>query len=276
MDNPTSPLYLSESMSHRRLYCPLSPVEAGIENFPRQAAYRSEGRCCSLIGTRCSPSGFTLIELILATAISALVIGILTVCFSFTLRIWLSAQDQRSDEAFQLADLLKRQLSELDPTPVRFTDSSVHPLFTGQQNSIAFVTNHSVKAISQGVPVVAHYTYDPNTKVLSYSELLMDPYHPALMERFLADRSSLGKETQVRSYGVGFQEFVLAYAGKDSKEFSRSWDSASELPVEVLLLWKGKDSVIHARICMLNAPFSIESPNTLAPAVGGIGGGGGQ
>ncbi|HIJ69033.1 MAG TPA: prepilin-type N-terminal cleavage/methylation domain-containing protein, partial [Deltaproteobacteria bacterium] len=38
--------------------------------------------------------GFTLIELILATAISALVVGILSVCFAFTLRVWQGTQNQ--------------------------------------------------------------------------------------------------------------------------------------------------------------------------------------
>ncbi len=256
------------------------------ENTPRQAGDRSNRTYCSLFTARWSLSGFTprgawssypvtdrkgftLIELILATALSALVIGILSVCFSFAMRAWLSTQNQKPDETFQLADLLKRQLSECDPTPVRFTDNSVHPLFSGQTNSIVFVTAHSVKAISQGVPVVAHYMYDPNSRVLSYSELLLNPYHPAAIENFLAARSSGKKGTNINSYGVDFPEFVLAYAGKESKEFSQSWDSTNELPVEVLLRWKGNDSVIHAQICMLNAPFSIAVPKILAPAAGG-------
>jgi prepilin-type N-terminal cleavage/methylation domain-containing protein len=162
-------------------------------------------------------TGFTLIELILATALSALVVGILSVCFSFALRVWQSTQDQKPDLTFQLSDLLNRQLAECDPRPVRFKEKA-HLLFTGQPNSIAFLTTHSVKAISQGVPVVASYTYDPNSRVLSYSELQLDPYHPAFIERFLAGRSSSGKQTEIRSYGVDFPEFVLAYAGKDSKE----------------------------------------------------------
>jgi prepilin-type N-terminal cleavage/methylation domain-containing protein len=216
-----------------------------------------------------SSSGFTLVELILATAISAMVVGILSVCFSFAMRVWLSAQDQRPDEAFQLADLLKRQLSECDPTPIKFSDTTQHPLFNGQANSIVFVTAHSVRAISQGVPVVARYVYDPGSKVLSYSELLLDRYHPVFIERFLAGRSSSGKETEIRSYGVGFQEFVLSYAGKDSKEFLQSWDVTKELPVEVLVRWKGNDPMIHSRICMLNVPFPIEVPEILAPGVGG-------
>jgi len=211
--------------------------------------------------------GFTLMELVLATAISALVVGILAVCFSFALRVWESVQNQKPDQTFQLADLLSRQLAECDPTPIKFKDSA-HPVFTGQPNSIAFVTTHSVKAISQGVPVVVRYTYDPGSRVLDYSELLLDPYHPDSIEKFAASRSSSKKETVVRSYGVEFPEFVLAYAGKESKEFSQSWQTVDELPVEVLVRWRAKDSVVHARACMLNAPFPIEVPKVSVPGVG--------
>lgn len=214
--------------------------------------------------------GFTLIELILATAISALVVGILSVCFAFTLRVWQGTQNQKPDQTFQLADLLNRQLAECDPKPIKFKDSA-HPVFTGQPNSIAFVTAHSVKAISQGVPVVARYTYDPNSRVLSYSELLLDPYHTGSIEKFLAGRFTSKKATEFRSYGVDFPEFVLAYAGKESKEFLQAWDAVDELPVEVLLRWRAKDSVVHARVCMVNSLFSIEVPKVPAPGVGGGG-----
>ena len=225
---------------------------------------RSDSRSRLVSG---NTKGFTLIELILATAISALVVGILSVCFAFTLRVWQSTQNQKPDQTFQMADLLNRQLAECDPKPIKFTDGT-HPLFAGQPNSIVFVTAHSVKAISQGVPIVARYTYDPNSRVLYYSELLLDPYHPGPIERFLAGGSSGGQGTEVRTYGVDFPEFVLTYAGKESKWFSHSWRTVDELPVEVLVRWRAKDLVVHARACMLNAPFPIEVQKTPVPGAG--------
>jgi prepilin-type N-terminal cleavage/methylation domain-containing protein len=213
------------------------------------------------------PKGFTLIELILATAISALVLGILSVCFAFTLRVWQGTQNQKPDQTFQLADLLNRQLAECDPKPIKFT-GGVRSLFAGQENSIVFITAHSVKAISQGVPVVVRYTYDPNSRVLYYSELLLDPYHPDSIERFIAGGSSSKQVTAVRSYGVDFPEFVLAYAGKESTRFSQSWQAVNELPVEVLVRWRASDSVVHARVCMLNAPFPVEASNVAVPGAG--------
>jgi hypothetical protein len=209
-------------------------------------------------------TGFTLIELVMATAISALVIGILSVCFAFALRVWQSTQGHKPDYAFMAAELLKRQLAECDPTPIKFSETT-HPVFIGQPNSIAFVTTHSVKAISHGVPVVARYIYDPGSRVLSYSELVLDPYHSKFIEQFLAGKSSSKRESNIRSYGIEFPEFVLAYAGSESKEFLQSWESTDKLPVEVLLRWKGQDSRVHAQVLMMNTPFSVEVQNTQTP-----------
>lgn len=205
-----------------------------------------------------SAGGFTLIELIVATAISALVIGIVSVCFSFALRVWENTQNRRPDKTFQLAELLQRQLAECDPTPIKF-DNGERTLFIGRTDSIAFVTAHSVKAISQGVPVVARYTYDPDSRVLSYSEIVLNPYNPASIERFAAGRYSSAQQTGVFSYVIDFPKFALSYAGKNSQEFSQSWDSADKLPVEVLVGWKGNDSAAHSLVCMVNSPFPIQA-----------------
>ncbi len=227
-----------------------------------------------LCGRRWMPvgvSGFTLVELILATAISALVIGIMAVCFSFTLRVWEVTQNQKPDQTFQLADLIKRQLAESDPTPIKFSDTQTHPLFSAQPNSIAFVTSHSVRAISQGVPVVAHYTYDADSKMLSYSELPLDPYHPASIEKFLSGKNS-GKQAAIHYYGVSFPQFELVYAGAQEKQFSQSWDSSNGLPVEVLMVWRGNDSTVHSQLCMVNSPIPTDVQQQKAPAPSGVSG----
>jgi len=212
--------------------------------------------------------GFTLVELIIATAMSALVIGIVSVCFSFVLKIWQSTQNQKPDQTFLLADLLERQLAESDPTPVKLSDNNARSIFTGQNNSIAFITAHSVKAISQGVPVIARYTYDSKSRVLYYSELLLDPYHPESIQKFISGRSAGEKETDIRSFGIDFPDFQLSYAGKEAKQFMESWESAGAVPTEVLLSWKGNDSLVHARVCMVNTPFPVEVNTGIVPNAG--------
>ena len=204
--------------------------------------------------SRPGPGGFTLLELIVATAISALVIGIVSVCFSFALRAWESAAKRKPDHTILMAELLQRQLAGCDPTPINFKDGS-HPLFIGKSNSICFITSSSVKAISKGVPVAVRYTYDPASRVLSYAEMVMDPYIPDSLEQFAAGGNAPGEKTTVRSYGVDFPKFTLSYAGKNATEFTQAWTSTQDLPVEILLTWEGTDRAVHSMACMVNSPF---------------------
>jgi prepilin-type N-terminal cleavage/methylation domain-containing protein len=213
-------------------------------------------------------SGFTLVELVIATAISAVVLGILTVCFSFTLRLWEVTQHQQQDQTFLMAHLLKMQLSEFDPTPVKFQDNSLHPVFSAQPNMIAFATFHSVKAITQGLPVVVRYRFQPEDRTLFYSELLLNPYDPKAIENFLMNRIPGKNEAQVRAYGVPFQEFLLLYAGGESKQFAESWETSDQFPLEVLIRWRGADSKIYAMMCMVNSPFPVEASNVPAQGSG--------
>ncbi|MCE5332958.1 MAG: prepilin-type N-terminal cleavage/methylation domain-containing protein [Desulfobacteraceae bacterium] len=209
--------------------------------------------------------GFTLIELILATTISALVIGILSVCLSFALRAWESTQNRQVDQTTLMVDLIKLQLSELDPTPIR-SEGSVHPVFRGNSSSLYFVSGHSVKAISHGVPVVVRYAYDARKKLLSYSERPFDPYHAKAIEDFSG--AGKGRETKDRppSYEIEMPAFSLSYAGRDATQFSDRWEKSSEIPIEVLLRWTGEDAREHSRMLMVNCPFAISVKKEQAPA----------
>ncbi len=201
-------------------------------------------------------------------SLSVVVVGILSVCFAFALRVWEGVQNEKTDPAFQLIDLLQRQLAECEVTPIKFSDNS-RMLFVGQPNSITFVTSHSVKAISLGVSIVVNYTYDPEARVLYYSELVLDPYHGKITEQFLANKTSHAQAASIGSYGVDFPEFALGYAGKESKQFQDSLQTRDELPVEVLVKWKGKEPTGHSRRLMVNAPFPVEVDKTQTQVTGG-------
>lgn len=213
---------------------------------------------------RNAESGFTLIELILATAISAIVIGILSACLSFSLRAWESSQNRRPDQTILLVDLLKKQLAEVDPTPIKFEDG-MRPLFSGNSTSIVFATSHSVKAISQGIPVAVRYSYDAGSKTLFYAERPLDPYHSKLILDFAQPKAS-GNDT-ARSFTVDLGGFSLAYAGKDEKQFSEGWNKTNEIPIEILLTWNGQDSKSYSQTLMLNCPFAIQIDKSQAPAL---------
>lgn len=212
-------------------------------------------------------SGFTLIELVLATAISAIVIGILSVCLSFALRAWESTQNRRPDLTANFIDLFQRQLAEFDPTPIRFTEGA-RMLFSGSSRAIAFSTSHSVKAISKGVPVIAHYVYDPGAKVLYYSEIPLDPYHPKQVQDFIKAAPVAKEKSKYRFYAIDLAEFSLGYAGKDDNRFLETWDADNQSPTQVLLKWSN-DTGAKAQLLLINSPFVIQADRMLQPA-GGI------
>ena len=211
--------------------------------------------------------GFTLIELILATAISALVIGILSVCLSFSLRAWESVQNRKPDQSAALVDLLKRQLAEFDPTPIKF-DEGPHPFFSGHAMKLAFATTHSVKAISRGVPVIARYHYDPGSKVLYYAEMPLDPYHTKGLKEFTQIEPTSGQKSSVRFFAVEIADFNLSYAGKDTSQYSEAWDQSNDFPTSVLMKWSTPEIGGFSQALAVNSPFSIEITKRTAVPVG--------
>ncbi len=143
---------------------------------------------------------------------------------------------------------------------------NVHPLFAGQANSIVFVTTHSVKAISQGVPVVARYTYDPNIKGAFLFRTSAGPLSSGI-HREVSRRAVFRQKTRLKFAPTAliFRNSFWPMQARSQRSLSQSWESRDQLPVEVLLRWRGKDSVVHARVCMVNALFTIEVQKKTGP-----------
>lgn len=230
---------------------------------------RSDKSGCLLLG---NSSGFTLIELVLATMISTLVVGILSVCLSFALRAWESTQNRVPEQSALLVDLLKRQLSEYDPTPIKF-DEGNHPFFSGDTRNLAFATSHSVKAISRGVSVAAHYSYDRQSKTLLYSEIPFDPYHPKAIKEFTKAKPSGDGKGKVRFFAVGIADFSVAFAGKEKNQFLEDWQSEEGAPSSILLKWQTQDGRTFTQLLMVNSPFEIKIDKKQQAARGGQVGG---
>jgi len=214
-------------------------------------------------------SGFTLVELVIAMVISTLVIGILSVCLSFSLRAWESTQNRKIDQTSAFIYLLKQQLAEFKPNPVKF-DDGMHPVFSATAQSLVFATSHSVKAISRGVPIVARYMYDQKSGVLYYSEMVLDPYHAKAIRQFIQGKDSGGDRDNEKyhPYAIELAQFNLLFAGKDSKELSEVWDHPDEIPIEIVLNWTGPDSTQSSELFMVNCPFTIEVNKAAAAAAG--------
>jgi hypothetical protein len=186
-----------------------------------------------------SAAGFTLLELILATFISALVIGILSVCLSVTLRIWEKNRgvEPGEQEVVRLLEVMTQQLGCFNATPMALKDDNKKQLqFFANKHNLSFATNYSIKSISKGAPVISRYAYQPGSKRLYYAEIPMDPYHPSLLNRFLKEAPT-DKETWPRYYAMEMQlqELSFAYRGQKGDSFGEAWDETTELPENVLV-----------------------------------------
>jgi hypothetical protein len=186
-----------------------------------------------------SSAGFTLLELILATFISALVIGILSVCLSVALRIWEKNRgvEPGDQEIVRLLEVMTQQLGCFNPTPMALKDDNKKQLqFFANKHTLSFATNYSIKSISKGAPVISRYIYQPGSKRLYYAEIPMDPYHPAPLNKFLKEAPT-DKETWPRYYAMEMQlqDLSFAYRGQKADSFGEAWDETTELPGSVLV-----------------------------------------
>jgi len=184
-------------------------------------------------------SGFTLLELVLATMISALVVGILTTALSFSLRLWERQQNQKTSEMPQLLELMKWQLANFDPVPVATGEGNqAHMLFIGDQFSLAFATDHSVKALSKGVPIIARYVYSQSEKKLYYAERPLDPYHSDDIKQFLKMKPEEGK-TWPQFFPTSVADFSFSYRGGGEKkgESWTAWEEEDAIPSIVTVEW---------------------------------------
>ena len=147
-------------------------------------------------------AGFTLIELIVATAISALVISIVSVCFSFALRVWQMTTNAKPDQTFRMAELLQRQLAESDPTPINFEQRRSPPVYRGCELDMFHNVSFGKSDLHGGARWRFATPATRGSQVLSYSELVINPYRPAALEKFAAGRTASGEKSEVRSYKV--------------------------------------------------------------------------
>lgn len=184
--------------------------------------------------------GFTLVELVLAMFISTLVMGILGVSLSIALRFWERQQNQKPFGTPNIIELLKWQLAQFSVMPAK-VDGKSRLLLSGDNRSITLATDHSVKAISKGVPVIARYVYSSKDKTLFYAEVPLNPHHMELFEELRQLNPGKGTRTP-QFFAFDMEDFSLAYAREDRTALEESWDGGAGAPSAVLVSWKTKDS----------------------------------
>jgi len=248
-------------------FCGLCGEGALEYGFGRDAAGEVMGekvRSTSGIIKLSESGGFTLLELLLATLISSLVIGILSVALSFSLRMWERQRSGESPEMPRILDLMKWQLATFDPVPIN-SEGESQALFLADNHSLTFSTDYSLRGISRGAPVVARYVYVPEEKKLYYAEMPLDPYHPDPIMDF-SKMTAGPEESWPQFYSVEVADFSLSFAAEPDESFGESWESdqlASEdanLPGAVLVTWTLKEGE--------PASSSLIIPNFLFPITG--------
>lgn len=209
-------------------------------------------------------AGFTLLELVLATFIATLVMGILAVALSFSLRVWEREQTRKPLNAPAMLELLKWQLIEFDPVPVRIEGRS-GPLFVGDAHSLLIATVHSVKAISRGAPVIARYFYVPERHRLYYAEIPFNPYNVKQVDEFMQLRPSDDPKAVPRFYWTEVSSFELGFTGGGDKDVpGESWDESNVAPKNVIIKWVTPDGAdTYISTVMPNSLFPIKTdPNS--------------
>ncbi|MDY0040592.1 MAG: type II secretion system protein [Desulforhabdus sp.] len=213
--------------------------------------------------------GFTLVELVLATLISTLVVGIMALSLSFSLRVWARQQDRTPSEVPMILELMALQLANFDPTPLSSEFGATAQVFSGDESSLALATDHSVKALSKGVPVVARYVYLPKDKILYSAEIPMDPYHHEPLREFLEMKPNDDEDSWPRFFPVEVEEFSIEYSEEGEGDYQSSWDDTEKLPKAVLIKWKIEDNSF-SRLMLPGLPFSPATEgNKVLSAPGG-------
>jgi hypothetical protein len=185
--------------------------------------------------------GFTLLELVLAAFISSLVIGILSVALSFSLRLWERQQSLRESDAPRVIELLRWQVANFNPVPIQ-VEGAEQILFSGSENSLALATNYSVRAISQGVPVVARYIFDARAKVLYYSEMPLNPHDPDAIDEFMKMKPGGDGSKRPAFFATEVDQFSLLYLGENDGSLAEAWEDAETPPVAMNVNWKSVES----------------------------------
>jgi prepilin-type N-terminal cleavage/methylation domain-containing protein len=142
---------------------------------------------------RLRTGGFTLLELLVAVAISVGVLALLAAVFR---QVLYTAEGLRAVESdWQLQQFMRRQLAARD------TRFDAFELTEGDATSLRFVSRLSAANGMSGPPVYAQYHYAPNDQRLSYRERPLPPW-------WTADRT-----------GTEYRNLVRAGAGGDVREW---------------------------------------------------------
>ena len=175
------------------------------------------------------PGGFTLLELLVALTIAALLGALMLGLFRFSGTVWQRATtiSQSSDDLVLTQQLLRRWFAQLRPFSVNATSRQIADPLIGHGDSIRF-----------SAPLAA----DPGEDGLYRIDLRYDHETAALKAIYVVDRGSANDPTRTRRRGdvmlidgieaVAFGYLERSPAGQTPRWLTR-WTGRSDLPLAV-------------------------------------------
>ncbi len=179
-----------------------------LSKEPRETGIRNSNPTVRNLAGIGGANGFTLLELILATVISAIIVAMVSVSFSFALRLWERHQNRGNNGAQHLLELLAWQIGSFDPIPVRHGDKN-EPIFIGDKGAMTLVTNYSLKALSRGAPVIARYVYSPKERLVYYGEMPLNT-DKDYIAKFL-EMTPPGNDPSISFFSLDVADFSIEY-----------------------------------------------------------------
>ncbi len=183
-------------------------------------------------------SGFTLIEVLIAITIGAMVIGIVAIAFSLTIRNWERAKTQPPYSIENLANFFARQLTHLYGKPVPILGQN-RLIFRGEKSKLVFVTTFSPLGISGNCKVIAKYQFIKDRHTLRYEQIVFNkPTISSInMNNFLFSTSTGRPENKlITTVSIGnIEDFSIGYMSKDDTSFRDSWNEPATIPYKLLI-----------------------------------------
>ncbi len=175
-------------------------------------------------------SGFTLLEVLLVTAIGGVVILMVATALNQSLRLWDRQRHTQERELPFFMELFKEQVAAFWPVTLKI-DKKDQVLFTGNERSFALTTLRSVSGLHGGAPVIARYVFDPEHRRLAYAEIpIPGTLHMDLAEAFLkaepqeeAKGNNLFGLAPIRFYFTRVESFSFSYREKTMEGVTKPW-----------------------------------------------------
>ena len=209
------------------------------------------------------PRGFTLMEVVIAITVGAMVMGILSVALSLSIKAWERSRKPFKTEIYDLMDLLSTQLVFLNTSPITYR-SGTGPLFIGRKNEIFFATNFSPMGRSMNCPVIVHYRFDEEKHSISYRQMVMPgtvPEGSTLVDDFINTQ----KESEALMTVPSVAAFSFKYFDQESGQAIEIWGKPGSFPVKILVearLPEGQEVVTRSSYPNLFGVSSQAAPSS--------------